>query len=348
MIEKNMRYYLFFIFFFIKHDSKDISLVCDESLSNQKKRDYIIQPRDNSDYYELLLFNFLYDHINIEHLSQANIGAIVSKKSQYWNLYESVVVFLYSMSIKKYKKYRVFALERLYSLSNDAKMSELILWNLANEYERYDKLKGACELYGQFKKIFPGSEFYWSARYREIKVAYQLAMDDYLDISYNDMIIQLIKEYIVDKAVLEEGSFNEIIVILHDLSFKMIKKHIHIVQHYIQKYSYTYDIHTILSSWQRLNTIINDIDFFLDICSFEEDSFKKNKLYYSVLTEMKSMINVFFDKHNQLLPEGQEYIIMHEKLMHYIKDKKDILLNQISFLCDKMLFAIELYYERKE
>ena len=96
------------------------------------------------------------------------------------------------------------------------------------------------------------------------------------------------------------------------------------------------------------NTIINDIDFFLDICSFEEDSFKKNKLYYSVLTEMKSMINVFFDKHNQLLPEGQEYIIMHEKLMHYIKDKKDILLNQMSFLCDKMLFAIELYYERKE
>ena len=60
-----------------------------------------------------------------------------------------------------------------------SKLSELLLWNLACEYEKYGKFRVASELFYQFKKIFPGSDFYWAARCKEIITAYNFCQDEY-------------------------------------------------------------------------------------------------------------------------------------------------------------------------
>jgi hypothetical protein len=349
-----MRYIMFFVLFFQCYyivcgaDTGGLTQLATSVLDGKcdNKKSYIIEPIAAIEYYQLLLFEFIYSHINLDHLACVKINSLISRKSQTWNLFEVSAVILYALSHKKYRKYLIFALERMYVLSGDAYLSELALWNLANEYERYDKLKPACELYGQFKKIFPGSQFYWLSRYKEIMSAYKISKEEFLDITQNSFIIDLIKDYIVDKAVLEEDHFNDIITVLHDLSFKMIKKHIHNIQHYIKKYSYTNNLHTILSSWQRLDTTLNDIQFFLDICAFEEDHYKKNKLYYSICLQLQSMISDFFAVHSIPLPCGQEYIEMHENTMRYIKRHQAELLRDLDSVCNKILLAIELYYGR--
>lgn len=342
------RYYIYIFFLLINKNILGSNKVQSKKKSKEDflKVEYMIEPMENCDYYQLLLFDFLYKHINLDHLSKVNLSSIVSRKSQYWNLFEASSIVIYAFSKKKYTKYAIFALERLYALSGDAYLSELVLWNLANLYEKYGRLRLACEVFSQFKKIFPGSEFYWLSRYKEIVVSYKMAKEYFLDISYNENIIQLIKEYIVDKTILEEESFGDIITILHDLSFKMIKQHIHTGQHYLKKYSYTHEVHTILSAWQRLKLILNDIDFFLDICTFESDHYRKNKLYYGVLTEMQNIVALFFKKHEIPLPCGEDYIDMHQDIIQYIQRNKYILLDDLDSLFYKLILAIEVYYEK--
>lgn len=320
--------------------------------TNQKKKKeeeicYSLKPRKNLEYYQEELFYHLYNKINKEHLSRYRISDFTSRKSNTLNFFEAAAFLLFSMTDKKYNKHIIWALERLYVLSGDAKLSELLLWNLANAYEGYEKYKAASELYNQFKKIFPGSSFYWLSRYKEITVSYKYSQNEYHDISENEKIIELIKEYIIDNNHFNEVFFQDIIFILHDLSFKIIKKTLDTGLHYIKKYSYTHNNNTILSAWLRLYNLFDHIEFYEElILTYDgEKQNDKNKLYYATLLEIKRIIIEYLEIHEVLPPKGLQYEKEHDEIMKYIAQNKSTLINDLKNIFNKAHYAIESYYE---
>jgi hypothetical protein len=315
--------------------------------NSPEKKTYSLEPRKNLEYYQEELFYHLYNKINKEHLSRYRISDFTSRKSNTLNFFEAAAFLLFAMTDKKYNKHIIWALERLYVLSGDAKLSELLLWNLANTYESYEKYKAASELYNQFKKIFPGSSFYWLSRYKEITVSYKYSQNEYHDISENEKIIELIKEYIIDNNHFNEVFFQEIMVILHDLSFKIIKKNLDTGLHYLKKYSYTHNNHTILSAWLRLYTLFDYIEFYQEL-SLTYDGGKeneKNKIYYATLLEIKRIVMDYFQMHDLIPPKGLQYEKEHDEIMKYISQNKSTLLNDIKNIFKKAHYAIESYYE---
>ena len=100
-----------------------------------------LEPREGLEYYQVSLFDYLYHIINKDELAKYKIADFTNQKSNRLNFFEAMGLFLFSLTNKKYDKYVLWSLERLYSLSSDAKLSELLLWNLACEYEKYGKFR---------------------------------------------------------------------------------------------------------------------------------------------------------------------------------------------------------------
>lgn len=306
----------------------------------------VLEPRTDLEYYQTTLFDYLYENINKEKLCKYKLSDVTNQKSNTLNFFEATALLLFSLSNKKNDKYVLWALERLYILSSDAKLSELLLWNLACEYEKYEKFKIANELFYQFKKIFPGSSFYWRARVKEITNAYNFCQDQYHDIYDTEKTIKLAQEYINDTNELNEELKIEIVYILQDLSLRMIKKTVDIGFHYLKKNKYTYNTICILSSIQRLDQLLYDIQYFLnlDIESIAKD--EKHIYYIATLSEIQKQTEIFFNTHElMILPSGFDYQDTHSKIIEYINNNKIKIISQLDTIYKKIDYSIESYYE---
>lgn len=335
----------YYILFFLSFSQVILNASNCKKIHKKEKKINQLTPRNDLEYYQYDLWNTLYDKINKEHLFNYTIGDFTSKKSNTLNFFEAAAFLLFSLTDKKYNKHIIWALERLYILSSDAKLSELLLWNLANEYEKFEKWKPASELYGQFKKIFPGSQFYWLARYKEIVDSYKYSQEEYHDISSNENIIKLIRDYIIDCDAFQESILEEIILILHDLAFKMIQKTVNIGLHYLKKYHYTYNEYTIISAWQRIETLYEDILYFEEIEIPECENNKKYKIFRATINEIKKITEKFFSIHDQQLPYGEDYELIQKKLMEYTIKNNNAIRSDAMNVYTKINYAIESYYE---
>lgn len=306
-----------------------------------------LEPREGLEYYQLSLFNYLYHIINREELLKYTISDFTSQKSKTLNFFQAMGLLLFSLADIKNDKYTIWALERLYSLSSDAKLSEMLLWNLACEYEKYEKYRVSSELFYQFKKIFPGSAFYWTARYKEIATAYQYCQDQYHDIYDTEKTIKLAQDYITDSDEMHEKFNIEALYILQDLSLQMIKKTIDIGFHYLKKNKYTYDPVCILSSWQRLDQLLSDANYFLNFNIKTVENDKKYINYVATLSEMKKQIQPFFNTHVITLPSGGNYQQEHQEIIQYINKNKQAITTYLNNIYKKIDYCVEIYYEIK-
>jgi hypothetical protein len=334
-------YICLFIFF--------IPLVAAHGEVGEKKQEIkeeFISPRDGLEYYQVVLFNYLYSIIDKEALKKRRIEDFINRKAQTLNFFEAIGLFLFSLTKKKYDKYVLWSLERLYVLSADAKLSELILWNIAAEYEKCEKFRVASELYSQFKKLFPGSTFYWAARYKEIVTAYKFCQHEYHDIYDTEKTLNLAQEYTSDLLELEKTVSVEIITIWQDLSMRMIKKTVNIALHYLKKNQYTYNPICLLSAWQRLDELNSDIDYFSNFIDQYTSGDNVHQKYCAVLIEMKSIMSLFFEKNNTVvLPSGNNYEEEYDIILQHIVKNKSDLICQLSDVYKKINYCIESYYD---
>jgi hypothetical protein len=322
--------HIFLIFFYFKNLFSQISL----------------EPRTDLEYYQTTLFEYIYKNINKEELKKYTISDVTNQKSNTLNFFQACALLLFSLSNKKHDKYVLWALERLYALSSDAKLNELILWNLACEYEKYEKFRIASELFYQFKKIFPGSSFYWSARLREITTAYNFCQDEYHDIYDTEKTMRLAQEYINDAYELNQELTIDIVYILQDLSLRMIKKTVDIGTHYLKKNKYTYNSVCILSAIQRLDELLSDIKYFLNFNIETLSSDKKHTQYIATLREIEKQASLFFNKNDSItLPSGFNYQEEHREITQYINTYKNNIITQLDEIYKKIDYSIEIYYE---
>jgi hypothetical protein len=306
----------------------------------------LLEPRIDLEFYQTTLFDYLYENINKEELCRYKLSDVTNQKSNTLNFFEATALLLFSLSNKKNDRYLLWALERLYILSSDAKLSELLLWNLACEYEKYEKFKIANELFYQFKKIFPGSSFYWQARFKEITNAYNFCQDQYHDIYDTEKTIKLAQEYINDTNELNEELKIEIVYILQDLSLRMIKKTVDIGFHYLKKNQYTYNNICILSSIQRLYQLLYDTEYFLNFNIQGIDKDQKHIYYLATLSEIQKQAESFFNIHqSMILPSGFAYQEEHAEIIKYIEHKKIKIISELDTIYKKIDYSIESYYE---
>lgn len=300
--------------------------------------------KQNAELYEEELFNYLYNSVDKTFFKKNSLSALSSRKSTTLNFIESVNLYLLAMADKKYNKYVIWALERMYNLSSDVRLNELILWNLATQYEKKSDFILASELYSLFKKLFPGSRFYWTARHKEIINSFKFCQHEYHDIAQVERTIKLCESYLVDLTDTNVDLDFEIVSIFQDLSLRMIKKTLNVGLHYLKKYSYTRENTTILSVLHRLNLLVGDIDYFSSYCQSDIE-IKKNKLYEIVLREIKNNVEELFLRYDLVLPSGKNYLDENREIMEKIECNKVSLRSDLSFVCEEILFHIDAYYE---
>lgn len=306
----------------------------------------LLVSRDGLEHYQELLFEYLYNMIDKKSLEDHKISDFTNQKSNTLNFFQAAGLLLFSLTNKKYDKYVLWALERLYVLSSDAKLSELLLWNLGCEYEKHEKFRIASELFYQFKRIFPGSDFYWNARVREIFSAYKFCLDEYHDINDVEKTIKLSQDYIVDVYELGEELNIDIVYILQDLSMRMIKKTVDIGLHYLKKNQYTYDLNCILSSLHRLEELLQDVKYFFNFNIDEIKNDSKYINYMASLLEIKKQVEGFFIIYEDVkLPSGANYPEEYEAILIYISENKKSLIDRLSSIYHKIDYCIEVYYE---
>jgi hypothetical protein len=313
-----------------------------------KKKCKVLKCRPGVEYYEKALFDLAYNSINKEHLEKYSISDFYNRKSSTLNFFEALAFYLFSMEDKNYNRYIIYCLERLYVLCPQNRMKELLLWNLIVEYERQGKHRVASELANQFKTFFPGSSFYWAARYREIKNGYEFCEQEYHDMADTQKILKLCEEFIFDSTILAEPFFMEVLYIYQDLSLRIVNKNIEIIDHYLQKYKYTFEEGTSLSVLLRLNRLLEIVTEFSEIQVEKMVADKKYILYQSVLKKIKDDISSFFEVFSYLkMPSGLEYPTEHDAVMDGIKKHSRKIREKAEYINNNIRYAIQNYYEIK-
>jgi hypothetical protein len=298
--------------------------------------------------YEFSLYKALSKRINWEHLLRYTIDDFTNRKASTLNFFEAVGLYLYAMSDDSYKSYVIWALERLYALSPDPQLSEIILWNLACEYEKYGKHHVASEFFAHFKKIFPGSSFYWTARYKEIINIYTFCLDSYHDSKDTERVLQLAEEFIVDSSILEEKMYLEIVHIYQDLSLRIISQSLNFAIHYLKKIRYSFDSSCLFGVILRLDTIYHLTEKYKAIPAKEIAGDPRQVLYQSVLETILQSIETFFEKDTALIiPQGENYQEERAEVITHIKNNRQDIEKNSKDIVNKIYYAIELYYELK-
>jgi hypothetical protein len=317
--------YVFIFFVFINIFSASISI------------------KNDAESYEIILFEFLKKVIDEKNLLGKKIGDFTNKKSKFLNLNEASCLYLLAMRDKKFEKQVQIALERIYSLSPNALLSELVLWNLAMSYEKEQKFNIAAEMFGFFRKLFPGSSFYWTSRHKEIKNSYMGCKSYYNDTQQIEFVIDLCNQYIKDIKSVSGIIYVDVIYILQDLSMRIIKKEVENIRHYLNKYTYMKKNICIFSGVQRYFYIINLIEN--SICNesiYENNDLEKD--YRKILKEMNILIKKFFETHTIVIPEGKDYLVLYDQAMNYIDNNLYLLKSDLYKDIEKIDSYIDVYY----
>ena len=299
----------------------------------------------DAELFENQLFSFLYKKIDKKILNNTKFSDLTSQKSANLNFIDAILLYLFSMQDKRYSKYTVWALERMYALSSDAQLNELLLWNLAFQHENKDNFVIASELYGLFKRMFPGSLFYWRARHKEILTTYKYTHECYHDITDVEKTMTLCEEYILDAHEINGDLTWSVIEIYQDLSLRIIKKNLDNIYFYKKKYNYSREISVFFSCLQRIDLILDHIVRFLKYTN-DEIVNKKNQIYLLSLYETKKHIEEFSIRCNcENLPRGESFLTEREALIQSIKKQRVMYQEQIEKLCDTISIFINAYYE---
>ena len=84
-------------------------------------------------------------------------------------------------------------------------------------YEKIEKAVAAAEMFSFFKRLFPGSVFYWVARFKEIKNAYIVCREFSRESSQTELVIELCKQYCIDVNIVSSPAYIEVVHVIGNM-----------------------------------------------------------------------------------------------------------------------------------
>lgn len=206
-------------------------------------------------------------------------------------------------------RYKIMALERMYVTSPDAKIAEIILISLGLEYFNNNKYESAYLSFNQFKQLFPGSKYYILSRQKELEAMFFLCKDADHDTTVTEKFIEALDLYNDDIGIKKE---NNILLEYGEKAYCiLISKELLILDHYITKYNYTFDLDTVYAAVKRINRLK---DLLLDI---KDLSYKFNR--ECIFLEMLESIELFNKNNPVPLAEGNKYEEIKEISNEYLR-----------------------------
>jgi hypothetical protein len=263
------------------------------------------------------LFN---DFINlfIDQKSNFEVNDILYNKKVYQLNFEDTIKLYDAARKSRTKKYIINALEHMYVTAPDAKIAELILFKLGCTYIFYRKYESGLLAFAQFKALFPGSKYYNESLKKEIECASKLCLSIYHDSTMAQKLITLLNLYDEQNELINQ---HELINLYHKGYSIIVGKHLFYLNHYIDKYLYTFDYSTVYASLLELYTLQNELENIFDLPHNFKGKHIFENLYEDVLT--------FFENHPIVIPEGKDFIPLKKDLETYIEKNYKLIRNDI-------------------
>jgi hypothetical protein len=278
-----------------------------------------------------LLAEQLVSFINVEDNNSDKYHALINQKINTLQFQDAAILFLQSYEKPQRNTYTKNGLERMYALSPDARLSELILWNLALFNEELGNNILAAEMFYNFKKIFPGSVYYWKSRYREIVSSRKICLPYYFDDQKIDQTIILCREYERDIDNHKSEEYQNVINIMQELYNEKIKKYADIARHYIKKYRYTKNTNTLYAAINRISEMYV---FLIDAINYINNNERNNfsEIFFNNTMRIIKKIDIFFDKNPIKKPSEIDFNKNFHETISYINANINSLTKELNEL----------------
>lgn len=296
--------------------------------------------------FEKILIDNLILFVGLESLNGKNVYDYLYTKTNKLNFKEASCLYILSAIYPKYIYHKEKALERMYSLCPDPRFGEIILWNLAIVYEQQEKYYMAAEMFSHFRRLFPGSRFYWTARIKEIKDTEKSCFKREYDTQQMEHLINLCKQYIIDANAFNQIINIDVLYIMHEAHLDIFLKEISIVMQYLNKHVYMRTESSIFSAYQRIMLFSDIINSALEN-NYTYIKDEKDILYKDIFNKANDLILLFINKHPINLPQGKDFKILYDNAIQYIKCNKSLLIDDMFILISEIENKINQYKLKK-
>lgn len=298
------------------------------------------------EHFEKILIENLILFVGLDSLNGKNVYDYLYTKTNKLNFKEASCLYILSAIHSKYIYHKEKALERMYSLCPDPRFSEIILWNLGIVYEDQEKYYMAAEMFSHFRRLFPGSRFYWTARIKEIKDTEKSCFRREYDTQQMEHLINLCKQYIIDANAFNQIINIDVLYIMHEAHLDIFLKEISIVEQYLNKHVYMRTESSIFSAYQRIMLFSDIINSALEN-NYTYIKDEKDTLYKDIFNKSNDLILAFTNKHPINLPQGKDFKILYDNAIQYIKCNKSLLIDDMFILISEIEKKINQYKLKK-
>lgn len=248
--------------------------------------------------------------------------------SQKLTSHEASSLWILAQKNKKYINEEQIALERMYKLCASATIAEYILLLLTCLYIQKKQYQSAVDVLSVFIKLFPGSQYYKEARILYIQALFELCLTYEYDLeSIKETLIQC-HLYFKDCEDLDksDANFISIVNIAQNLYIEIIKQYKTIIQHYVTKYSYTWNVTCLYACLQRFEGIVSITNEALTI-PHNNDLYTVE--YEKNMKSISEIISNFFVDNGIVLPKGKKFIEERNLLESKLYDNNAIIKQNI-------------------
>lgn len=314
MLSKRNSFIIFnyFLFFFTFFYSKNYKKKIKNNNRTYKKKE--IKE-------EKTLKKFLEKRFDENYFNGKKLKDFLNKKINKMNFNEAAAVYITCFEKNEKEKVKLLSLKRMYQLCSDSRLAEYILWEFGNLNLKLGKFVEAYECFSFFKKLFPGSKFYWEARLKEIETLFKLNLNYRLDDTNNKTLIDLCRQYEYDISFLEKinkEDYLKILKIMRNCYINEINKNLNIAKDYYNRSRYMRTPESLLSVFLRLDELSEILKEAILYDSFSDEIFFKDNFYEEILNFVSKKLELYFLNLNLKVPSGKDYISDREDAITFL------------------------------
>ncbi len=217
------------------------------------------------------------------------------------------------------------SLQRMYYLCSDIFISEHILWNLGLAYEKREEFTLAYEVFGMFKKLFPGSTCYELSKYKEIKNGLKLTKDHNYDEERILNLIVICDEFLEEFKNIKDSVWIDVLYVLESISLRLIKKYLSTSEFYLNRFKYIKTDSNIFSSITRLVAANNFIKDLVQQNKWNDIKIEDHKMFISLIEKISDGIDDLIVKYSIEVPNGKMFIDNYNLFISKIEKNKKII-----------------------
>jgi hypothetical protein len=230
------------------------------------------------------------------------------KKTNLLTFSEAAAVYCLLEEKEYGSRLAISALQRMYYICSDIFISEHILWNLGLTYEKRDENALAYEIFGMFKKLFPGSTCYKISKYKEIKNGLKLTKNHNYDEEKILALIIICDEFLDEFKETKDSLWIDVLFVLEAVSLRLIRKYLSIAEFYINRFNYINNNTNIFSSIKRLVTANNFIKDIIEQNRWNDIINSDHKNFIFSIEKTSNEIESFIKKYSIEMPCGKLFI----------------------------------------